>query len=112
MTKTIHSDMLLEQEAIKTRLETIEIIEEKLKKERKLLIEFSNKLKIKINEIEINLKQLNGIQNKLYYYIAVVGFKVTQAVDHASVEFGLNPSTIWRNYYPKVKEIIKKTENV
>lgn len=65
-----------------------------------------------IEEIENTLKELSGIENRLYYYTVVKGLNVTKAVDKVSFDFDLDPSTIWKNYYPKVKKNIKKSSEI
>ncbi|HIU12202.1 MAG TPA: hypothetical protein IAB65_05825 [Candidatus Onthocola stercorigallinarum] len=68
-------------------------------------------LEIKENTKKIiasHLKELDGIENKLYYQIVVLGKNVTQAVDKVAFDCDKDVSTIWKNYYPNVKNKIKE----
>ena len=55
----------------------------------------------KIKNVESNLKQLDGIEYKLYYEMEVNGLEKVARNVNAST------STIWKSYYPKVKAYIK-----
>lgn len=94
---------------IKNELDILYLRKDTIETELKCLNE-----NIKIKEqnkkkIEYLLKELIGVENKLYYQIIVKGLNVTKAVDKVSLETGLDTSTIWKNYYPKIKEKIKKS---
>lgn len=58
-----------------------------------------------------DLRELIGIENMLYYEIMVKGLNVTKAVDKVSFKYNKDVSTIWKNYYPKVKDKIEKLKN-
>ncbi len=72
-------------------------------------------LKFKINtrdKISQHLKELVGIENKLYYQIIVLGKNVTAAVDYVSFQCDKDVSTIWKSYYPNVKKKIKELNSL
>ncbi len=64
------------------------------------------KLKEKMSIIENDLKALKGIENELYYEIIVNGYKPTKAVDIVAFKEDIDASTIWKKYYPNVKNKI------
>ena len=97
-----HKDTKIELEIAKSRLAIIEADCMLLKEQIKNLS--SNLLKI-----EANLKELSGIEHKLYYQIIVKGSNVTRAIDKVSYDVDKDVSTLWKVYYPKIKDKIKST---
>ena len=61
----------------------------------------------KIKNVESNLKQLDGIEYKLYYEMEVNGLNPNKAVEKVARNVNASISTIWKSYYPKVKAYIK-----
>ncbi len=61
----------------------------------------------KIKNVESNLKQLDGIEYKLYYEMEVNGLNPNKAVEKVARNVNASTSTIWKSYYPKVKAYIK-----
>ena len=65
-----------------------------------------------------NLKDINdsilekGIEKELFYEVIVKGTNITRAIDKVSITYDVDVSTIWKNYYPKIKEDIKNLENL
>lgn len=96
---------------INLRLETLKEKEKQIMKEKESLIELKNKLDNFLLKIEDKLKEVKGIERELFYEIIVKGTNVTKAVDKVSFAYDLDTSTIWKNYYPKIKEDIKRIEN-
>ena len=87
----------------------MKIINEKdLNLEKEELIHIIQVQKESIYSIENNLKNLTGIEYKLYYEIAVKGTNITKAVEKVAFDEEKDVSTIWKNYYPKVKKILNK----
>ena len=87
------------------------ILNERKKDINEEIIHINKILEIKENTkkiIALHLKELNGIENKLYYQIVVLGKNVTQAVDKVAFDCDKDVSTIWKNYYPNVKNKIKE----
>ncbi len=96
---------------INLRLEVLKEKEYQIQKEKESLEELKNKLDNFLLEIEEKLKELKGIERELFYEIIVKGTNVTRAVDKISFTYDLDPSTIWKNYYPKIKDDIKRIES-
>ena len=98
-------------ELINLRLEAVKEKEQQIKKEKESLEELKNKLTILLSKIEEKLIELKGIERELFYEIIVKGTNVTRAIDKISFTYDLDPSTIWKNYYPKIKDDIKRIES-
>ena len=79
----------------------LNIVEENLE-----MLEEGNKI-ITMNKEESNLKQLDGIEYKLYYEMEVNGLNPNKAVEKVARNVNASTSTIWKSYYPKVKAYIK-----
>lgn len=90
------------------RLKSLEEKELSLVKEKETLTNYINKLNDYLKSMENNLRNLTGITNKLYYQIVVNGLNVTKAVDIVARDEDKDVSTIWKNYYPKIKDMIKR----
>lgn len=108
---TSYENILNEKDILIKRLELINEYNLKLNEESLLLEEFIKKIDNNILEIEKDLKDLNGIENKLYCEIVVKGTNVTRAIDKIAFEYNKDVSTLWKNYYPKIKKrinLIKK----
>ena len=98
---------------IKTDLDLIRIninrIEEKektLKLEKDIYLELENKYSNLLAKMEEKLKDCKGIDRELLYEIMIKGTNVTRAVDKVAINYDMDSSTIWKNYYPKVKKQI------
>lgn len=91
------------------RLKAINDKEESLDSEKEILENLISKLNQYLKEIEINLKKLSGIEYKLYYEIIVNGLNVTKAIEKVSIYEDKDSSTLWKTYYPKIKEKIKSS---
>ena len=89
----------------KTRIDSIDHNLEALQKERKELNNLIETLEKNLNIIKENLQSLTGIEYELYYQIEVNGLNVTKAIDYVAMKEGLDSSTLWKNYYPRVKKI-------
>lgn len=98
-------------EIINLRIKIIKEKEEQLTKEKESLELLSKKLNNILEQIEEKLKELKGIERELFYEIIVKGLNVTKAVDKIAFKYDMDSSNIWKNYYPKIKEEIKKIEN-
>lgn len=101
-----YNNTIREQRIIALRLETLEKEKEVIIEYQKQLEEFNEFLKENIKEMETNLKQLNGIEQMIYYEVVVNGLSVTKAIDRVSYKVDKDSSTLWKNYYPKVKQKI------
>ncbi len=92
------------------RMQFLEEKEKQINKEKSSLEELKQKLTNILIQTEEKLKELKGIDRELFYEIMVKGTNVTRAVDKVSITYDVDPSTIWKYYYPKIKEDIKKLE--
>jgi len=110
MIRKIYSNTKQEKDIVKNRLNVINSIENKLTKEKEQLLNLDKCLNYSLKKTETNLKNLKGIENRLYYYIYVLGVNVTQAIDRVSIEYDKSSSTIWKYYYPKLKESLAKVQ--
>lgn len=88
----------------------IEYIKE-YSREKEELDKLIYKQKKVINEVEQNLRQLNGIDNKLFCEIVINGTNISKSVEKIAEEYDKDVSTIWKNYYPNIKEIIEELSN-
>ncbi|MBQ2870331.1 hypothetical protein IJE86_01375 [bacterium] len=61
--------------------------------------------------MSVTLSKMSGIEYKLFYEIVYKGTNITKAVDIIAEETGKDTSTIWKNYYSKIKKDIKKISN-
>ena len=60
--------------------------------------------------MEEDIKELKGVEYKLYNEIVFNGINVTKAIEKVSFDEYLDISTLWKNYYPSVKEKINELE--
>lgn len=92
-----------------------EIVDEYIKKyieESRNLNQLIN-LQIDIlNQIEEDFRKLNGIEQKLFKEIIINGMSISKAVEKVAEEEEKDVSTIWKNYYPKIKDKIKEISNM
>lgn len=66
-----------------------------------------------INGMKKAFNTLTGIENDLFRMIVINGYNKTKAVNKVAEKYGKEPRTIWKFYYPKIKEeIYKSTVNV
>ena len=79
-----YNNTIREQRIIALRLETLEKEKEVIIEYQKQLEELNEFLKENIKEMETNLKQLNGIEQMIYYEVVVNGLSVTKAIDRVS----------------------------
>ena len=66
------------------------------------------RLEAVLKEMEIRLAKLNGIEDKLYYEIVVNKKKVTEAVEYIAETCYTSDKNVWKTYYPKIKDDIRK----
>ena len=93
---------------INLRLKIIDENESLLKKEKEDLTNFSLYLSCALSDMQNVYKNFEGIENSLFYEIIFKGLNVTKAVDKVSFKYDKDPSTLWKNYYPKVKQSIEE----
>lgn len=103
-----YANTVYELNISKKRLNLILNYESKIALEKKRLIELIDSEQKVIKQMENDIKRLNGIENKLYYEIVINGTNVTKAIDKVASNEFIDASTLWKNYYPKVKKEIDK----
>ena len=91
---------------LKKRLSLIDEYEKTLKSIKEKICHLISSNQNVVDQMEKDIKKLTGIENKLYYEIVINGTNVTKAVDKVSQDEFIDISTIWKNYYPKVKKEI------
>ena len=69
------------------------------------------KLETYLDIMSDTLSKLTGIEYKLFYEIVYKGTNITKAVELIAEETGKDTSTLWKNYYSKIKKDIKKLAN-
>ncbi|MCM1053525.1 MAG: hypothetical protein NC483_06095 [Ruminococcus sp.] len=100
-----------ELELVNINIEAINEKEELLKSLKKDFLKSKEGLQEQLLKMESKLKELKGIEESLMYEILVKGVNVTKAVDTVAFKYDMDPSNIWKNYYPKVKEKLKEIES-
>lgn len=103
-----YTNLAKEKEFLELRMNVILQYQDHLKKEKnnlEILLKRNQEIQEKIKK---SLESLKGIENNLYKSIIIEGIPVTKAVDKASFLFDLDPSTIWKSYYPNVKKLIEE----
>lgn len=65
-------------------------------------------LRYYLKRMEYNLEHTTGIENELFSLIVVKGVRKTKAVEIIAEKYRKEPITIWKYYYPKIKEEISK----
>ena len=91
---------------LKKRLSLIDEYETSLKSIKEKICHLISSNQNVVDQMEKDIKKWSGIENKLYYEIVINGTNVTKAVDKVSQDEFIDISTIWKNYYPKVKKEI------
>lgn len=101
-----YSDTVYELNILKKRLKLLLNYESEINLEKNKLINLIDNNQKVIKQMEDDLQKLSGIENKLYYEIVINGNNVTKAIDKVASNEFIDTSTLWKNYYPKVKKII------
>ena len=107
-----YRDIKYEINILENRLELISEYEQKLLNEKKMINATLCLQKKILNQIEVNLKKLSGIESKLFAEIVINGTNVTKAIEKIAVEESKDISTLWKNYYPNVKEKINELKSL
>lgn len=101
-----YQQMKYELDILEVRLKMIKQYEKNLEAERSQIentIYVQSKL---LNKIEMSLNTPQRIEFKLLKEIVMDGSSVTKAIEKIALEESKDESTLWRYYYPKVKEKI------
>lgn len=101
-----YSNTVYELNVLKRRLNLLLNYESEITLEKNRLINLIDNEQKVIKQMECDLQRLKGIENKLYYEIVINGTNVTKAIDKVATSEFVDTSTLWKNYYPKVKQQI------
>lgn len=107
-----YEKILTENKYCKQRIRLLEKYQKDISEELNNLIDvvdIQNKIIIKIKK---DLSELKGIEYNLYSKIIIEGLNVSKAIEKVSIEEEKDISTIWKNYYPKIKNRLKLIEKV
>ena len=61
-----------------------------------------------LNNMADSLSKMTGIEYQLFYEIVYKGIKITKAVENVATANGIEPQTIWKNYYKKIKKYVNR----
>ena len=86
--------------------------ENSILKEKEVLEETLCFQKKVLNQIEEIFKHLNGIECKLFTEIVINGTNVTKAIEKIAFQESKDVSTLWKNYYPKIKNKISELQSL
>lgn len=70
-----------------------------------------NKLQDYLNNMTDILSKMSGIEYQLFYEIVFKGINITKAVENVATNNTIEPQTIWKNYYKKIKKYVNKVYN-
>lgn len=70
-----------------------------------------NKLQGYLDTMTESLSKMTGIEYQLFYEIVYNGVKITRAVENIATANDIEPVTIWKNYYKRIKKHINKIKN-
>ncbi len=96
---------------IKININRIEEREKTLKLEKDIYLDLEDKYSKLLLQMEEKLKDCRGIDRELLYEIMIRGTNVTRAIDKVAIHYDMDSSTIWKNYYPKIKLKLKELES-
>lgn len=97
---------------IELKIEAIHENEQNQIVEKEQLLKTKQSYQEKIKQMETEMKQLKGVEYSLYYEIVVNGLTINKAVDKIALKYDLSTSTIWKSYYPNIKEKIKNSKQL
>jgi len=61
-----------------------------------------------LNIMAESLSKMTGIEYQLFYEIVYKGVKITKAVENIAIANSIEPQTVWKNYYKKIKKYVNK----
>ena len=67
-----------------------------------------DKLQGYLNTMSDSLNKMTGIEYKLFYEIIFKGVNITKAVENVALANNIEPQTIWKNYYKKIKKYVNR----
>ena len=65
-----------------------------------------------VNLMEATINQLKGVEYELYTLIVVNGVNISKAVEKVAEHNYMEPSNIWKVYYPRIKHYIKDIKRI
>lgn len=102
----------IELNSLINRLELITQQEKDILVEKDMINKAISRYTKIIKIMEEDIRNLSGIENKLYKEIVINGTTVSKAIEKISIEENKDVSTLWKNYYPNVKKKIEKLSNI
>lgn len=69
-----------------------------------------DKLQGYLNNMADSLSKMTGIEYQLFYEIVYKGINITKAVENIAVANDVEPQTIWKNYYKKIKKYVNRVK--
>ncbi len=81
-------------------------IEAKIEEQKNVV----NKLKYYLNSMQYHISCLKGIEYQIFYEIIYNNKNVSKAIEYVAELNNKEPNTIWINYYPNIKNELKKFE--
>jgi len=69
-----------------------------------------DKLQGYLNNMADSLSKMTGIEYQLFYEIVYKGVNITKAVENIADINNVEPQTIWKNYYKKIKKYVNKVK--
>lgn len=103
-----YNDLKLELEISKERKYIISTYIKRFTHEEESIDKVIREQERTLKKIENNLLNLTGIENKLFSEIVINKTSISKAIEKVAEEEEKDISTIWKNYYPKVKEKINE----
>ena len=79
-------------------------LDDEIKEHTKLVASLTKQVK----SIEKNIKQLEGTCYMLYTAIVIDGMGITKGVEYIAEKLNKSNTTVWKYYYPKIEQEIKK----
>ena len=67
-----------------------------------------DKLQNYLDTMAESLSKMTGIEYQLFYEIVYKGVRITKAVENIATANDIEPQTVWKNYYKKIKRYINK----
>lgn len=97
-----------EYSLMQLRLDAIDNLRNYLERERAALLVLKDQHKDILAKIDAKLQELKGIEQELFYKIAIKGQNVTKSVDRVAMNNDVDSSTVWRKYSRNVKNLLEE----
>ncbi len=75
----------------------------------KLIKEMATLSKV-LSDMGKNLRRMKGIEYQLYSAVVIDGLNISRAVGKVAEDNFMSEQNVWRTYYPKIKEELKRLE--